>query len=415
MLALLESLQLGFVARHGFYPAGLVEADGFPAALGAIFVLEAVLNDFELQLSDGADDLAIVELIDEELCHAFVHELVDAFLQLLGLHRVGVLDVLEHLGREGWQAAIVQLLAFRERVANLEDAVVGQADDVTRPSLVNGLLSLRHELRGTGEAERLALTDVQVGCVADELTGAYFAERDAGAMVGVDVGRYLEDEAGELRFVGRDGSLLGNRGPRTGRYLHEAVEQFLHAEVVQGRAEEDGRHVGIEIRLHVEFGIDAIHELEVLAELGGVAFADTVVELGRTELHSDLFGDLLLVGREEVEVVLKDVVDALELGALIDGPGERTHANLQLFLQFVEQVEGVLALAVHLVDEDDDGRLPHAADFHELSCLSLDALGAVDDDDGAVDGRQGAEGVLREVLVTRCVEDSRRTSPRMAI
>ena len=104
------------------------------------------------------------------------------------------------------------------------------------------------------------------------------------------------------------------------------------------------------------------------------------------DVHLDLFRNFLLVGREEVEVLLVDVIDALELGTLIDGPGEGTHTNLQLFLQFVEQVEGVFAFAVHLVDEDDDGRLPHAADFHQLSRLSLHAFRAIDHNDGAIDG-----------------------------
>ena len=102
VLAFFECFEGGFVV--GFDPARFVQRDGFPAALCAVFVEEAVLDDFELELSDGADDFASVELVGEELGYAFVHELVYAFVELLGFHRVGVLDVFEHFGGEAGQS-----------------------------------------------------------------------------------------------------------------------------------------------------------------------------------------------------------------------------------------------------------------------------------------------------------------------
>ena len=38
-----------------------------------------------------------VELIDKQLGHTFVHQLVDALGKLFLLHRIGILYVLEHL------------------------------------------------------------------------------------------------------------------------------------------------------------------------------------------------------------------------------------------------------------------------------------------------------------------------------
>ena len=84
----------------------------FPAALGVILVLQAVLDYLELQLSHRTDNLAVVELVDEHLCHTLVHELVDAFVELLGLHRIIVLDIFEHLRREGGQTAEMELFTF---------------------------------------------------------------------------------------------------------------------------------------------------------------------------------------------------------------------------------------------------------------------------------------------------------------
>lgn len=403
VLALLEGFELGGVIALD--PAGLVEADGLPAALGVVLVLQAVLDDFELELAHGADNLAPVELIDEELGHTFVHQLVNALGQLFLLHGVGVLDVLEHLRREAGQAAEVELFALGQGVAYLEGAVVRQADDVARPGLVDGSLALGHELGGAGEAHHLVVAYVVVGRVARELARAHLAEGDARAVVGVDVGRNLEDEAGELGLVGLHDALLGLDGTGAGGYLDEAVEQLLDAEVVQRRTEEHGSHFALEVVVDIELGIDALDELQLAAQAVGQVGADALVQLLGVDVYGHLLGHYLLGGLEEVEVLLVDVVDALEADAALDGPRQRTHVDVELFLELVQQVEGVLGLAVHLVDEDDDGGVAHAAHFHELARLRLHTLGAVHHDDDAIDGGQRAVGVFGEVLVTGGVEN----------
>ena len=60
-------------------------------------MLQPVLDHLELQLTYRTDDLPAVQLAHEELRHTFVHQLVDTFLQLLLLHRIGVVNILEHL------------------------------------------------------------------------------------------------------------------------------------------------------------------------------------------------------------------------------------------------------------------------------------------------------------------------------
>ena len=137
---------MGFVIALN--PAGFVETHRLPTTLGIILILQAILNHFKLQLADGTYDFSAVKLVDEKLRHAFVHQLLDTLLQLLGLHGVGVLDVLEHLGREGGQASVVEIFALGERVTNLEGSVVGEADDVAGPCLVDSGFALRHKLRG---------------------------------------------------------------------------------------------------------------------------------------------------------------------------------------------------------------------------------------------------------------------------
>ena len=96
----------------------------------------------------------------------------------------------------------MNLLALGQCVADLENTIVGQTNNVTGIGLVDGGLALGHKLSGGGEAYCLSQPNVQVGLVADKLAGAHLAECDTRTVVGVDVGRYLEDERSSA-FVGR--------------------------------------------------------------------------------------------------------------------------------------------------------------------------------------------------------------------
>ena len=119
VFALLEVLQLLWIVALN--PAGLIQMYGLPAAFGVVLVLQTILDNLELQLSYGSDNLAVVKLVNEQLCHTLVHQLVDTLLQLLGLHGVVVLDILKEFWRERRQTTEMQLLSLRQRVADLED------------------------------------------------------------------------------------------------------------------------------------------------------------------------------------------------------------------------------------------------------------------------------------------------------
>lgn len=96
IFALLEVVE--FLLVIALYPTGLIQMNGLPTTLGIILVLQTILDNLELQLSYRTNNLAVVELVHEELSYTLVHQLADTLLQLLGLHGVGILDVLKHFG-----------------------------------------------------------------------------------------------------------------------------------------------------------------------------------------------------------------------------------------------------------------------------------------------------------------------------
>ena len=145
VFALLEGFQFSRIIALN--PAGFIQTERLPTALRTVFVLQTILDDLELQLPHRTDNLTPVELVDEQLRHTFVHQLVDTLGKLFLLHRVGILNVLEHLRRETWKSLEVEHLAFGQRIANLERTIIRQTDNISRPSLIDSRLALRHELR----------------------------------------------------------------------------------------------------------------------------------------------------------------------------------------------------------------------------------------------------------------------------
>ena len=90
------------------YPSGLVKRDRLVTAGSIVFVQEAILDDLKLQLTHRADDLSSRHLTREELRHTLVSQLFQTLGQLFRLHRVGVLHITELLGREAWDALVVE-------------------------------------------------------------------------------------------------------------------------------------------------------------------------------------------------------------------------------------------------------------------------------------------------------------------
>ena len=158
--------------------------------------------------------------------------------------------------------------------------------------------------------------------------------------------------------------------------------------------------------VHVEVAGGPVQQLDLVGELVLFGLAD---EPGQSRVvQLDLGGSGgpgVGVGGEMDDLAVLAVVDALELLAAADGPVHGVGVDAQLLFQFLAQLKGVPGLPVHLIDEGEDGDVPHGAHPEQLPGLGLHALGRVDDHDGGVGGHQGAVGVLRKVLVSRGVQD----------
>jgi len=83
-------------------------------------VFQAVLDHVKLQCTHRSNHLSIVEGKGKQLSYPFVHQLVDAFVELFGLHGVGIVNVAEMFGREARDAFKVDLLPRSEGIPNFK-------------------------------------------------------------------------------------------------------------------------------------------------------------------------------------------------------------------------------------------------------------------------------------------------------
>src|SRR6185436_4475613 len=126
-------------------PAGGDDVHWLEGAGDAVLVGEPERDHVELQRPYGSEYQVVVAQRAEQLRRAFLAELVEALLQRLHAQRILEYRAPEELGREVRDAREHDRLALGEGVADVDRAVVVQADDVAGPGLV-GLLAVRgHE------------------------------------------------------------------------------------------------------------------------------------------------------------------------------------------------------------------------------------------------------------------------------
>ena len=193
---------------------------------------------------------------------------------------------------------------------------------------------------------------------------------------------------------------------RRRRVVGDDAEQLLHRVVAERAAEEHRRQVPLAESLEVELRIAGAGERHLLAEIlqdrrAHMFGQSLVVRPG--DLDSPVEGAAAPLRGGEQHVRL-EVEGAEEIRAHADRPDHRRGVERQLRFDLVEQLEGMPALAVDLVDEGDDRDVAQPAHLEELSRLRLDALGGVDHHDGGIDRRQRAVGVLGKILVAGRVE-----------
>ena len=186
------------------------------------------------------------------------------------------------------------------------------------------------------------------------------------------------------------------------------LQEELHAEVVQCRAEEHRTELSRTYLFQVKVEARTVQKLHLLGQRFPGIGADQAVQLfgvGNVAVNG---GEPVTpaVGIPECEnAVSVPVVDALEIHAAADGPVHRIGADAELLFQLIQQIKRIARLVVQLVDKGKNRNMPHGADAEQLAGLRLNALCRVNDHHRAVRRHQGTVGVLREILMPGGIQD----------
>ena len=182
----------------------------------------------------------------------------------------------------------------------------------------------------------------------------------------------------------------------------EPFQQIADAEIAQRAAEIDRRQMAFAKRLEFERLAGFRHQRELFLDRADIEIGVAAGEIGDVDLLRR--AGLGAAAFEQAHAAGGDIIGAEEIAAAADRPGHRRGVERQRLFDFVQQIEGIAALAVHLVDEGDDGNVAQTADLEQLAGPRLDALGGVDHHHGGVDRRQRAIGVFGKVLMARRVQ-----------
>ena len=99
-----------------------------------------------------------------------------------------------------------------------------------------------------------------------------------------------------------------------------------------------------------------------------------------------------------------EIVDPFETLPHAYRPGERRTLDLELVFYLGQDIERPHTFPIQLVDEGDNGSVAHSADLHQLLCLRLHSLHAVNDHQSAIDCSENSVSVFREILMPGCIE-----------
>ncbi len=186
------------------------------------------------------------------------------------------------------------------------------------------------------------------------------------------------------------------------------LQEDFHAEVCQRRSKKHRRQLSFPHRLQVKFRTGPVQKFDLLQQLVSRPIADQLPQrrflLHRNHLGFPLLGSLFRIGISIYSLLLP-VVHTLEALAGTDGPVHRTGSNAQFLFNLVQQVKGIVGIPIQLVDKGKNRDPPHAADLEQLASLGLHALGSVDDHHCGVRRHQGTISILREVLMSRGIQN----------
>ena len=108
---------------------------------------------------------------------------------------------------------------------------------------------------------------------------------------------------------------------------------------------------------------------------------------------------------EKIHFFLFSVKYPFKVASASDRPVNRAGTDSKHFFNLIQKLVRISCLTVKLIDESENGDMTHHANLEELNRLRLHTLCSVNDHDRTVGCHKRPIGILREILVSRRVQD----------
>ena len=145
------------------------------------------------------------------------------------------------LRREGRDPAESEIISgHADRIADGIDPGIKDADDIACPGFRDDVAVIRHHLLRLGESGFLLSLYMPDFHIRIKVPGDDPHEGDPVSVILIHIRLDLEDEGGEIILLRIDQSRVGHARQGGGRHFQEMLQEGLHTEVRQRRAEEDG-------------------------------------------------------------------------------------------------------------------------------------------------------------------------------
>ena len=312
------------------------------------------------------------------------------------------------LRREGRNSLVCEFFArHTDRISDGEDTRVKYTDDIAGVCFINNMTVTRHHLLRLGKTHFLSSLHMEDFHSGVEFAGADAHECDTVTVCFVHVCLDFKDKRREILFDRIDHAAVCRTRKRRHRHREEVLQESLHTKVGERRSEEYRGELSLADKLLVKLCTCAVEQLDLIHKLFFLVLIDHIEKMRIVDI--DFFLDTFLCSLhcigEGKDFLFVTVVNTAEFLSGTDRPVDRAGCNAELFFDLVEQLEGIVRIAVHLVDEGKDRDVAHDTDFKQLSGLCLDTLRCIDNHDGGIGCHQGTVRILREVLVSRGIQN----------
>ena len=118
----------------------------------------------------------------------------------------------------------------------------------------------------------------------------------------------------------------------------------------------------------------------------------------------DILSPIILARLVQMHSVVKYVINPPEALSHTYRPGNRCALDLENLFHLIQQLDGVAAFTIKLVDECGYRRVTQPAYIHKLDGTLLNTLGTVDYHERGINCSQRPVGVFRKVFMARGIE-----------